>query len=82
MVEESRLEGALHALQDLLVVARQMARDGADHKVLERFFDSIEILPGLMREKEDQTERFEEYLEFVAQEFPSASLALEHYRAG
>lgn len=68
MIESNKQKKAIQAIQDLIIEARSLAYNKADHLRLAEFLDSIEYLPGLIIEEKDNTGLFEQYLNDLCSE--------------
>ena len=66
MVDKSKLNAALHALNGILVRARTMAYEGVDHMKLADVLDRAEELPMLMARDDDMTLAFKQALQDLA----------------
>lgn len=62
MLSTDKTNAALYALQGILVRARQMARERADHAKLEDLLDAAHELPHLIASKNEETERFRRWI--------------------
>ena len=72
MVNPKKLKNALNALQAVLIHARMMAYEGAEHKRIAAILDDAEYLPFLIGCKEDKTSELRDYLKMMAEEFHDA----------
>lgn len=80
MIAPERMNDALHAIQMLIVQARQAAFD-ADAKEAGALLDDAEWLPSLLRDNIDQTREFQLALEGIAQKHPQCRYILEQFLA-
>ena len=58
MIRPEKFNGALAALQAVLIHARKLAYDGEPHRDIADLLDSAEILPSMICSDADETERF------------------------
>ncbi len=79
MVKPEKLKNALYAVHFVLVIGRDMAYKDEDSKKIAKLLDWAEILPMLICSTEDETERFRQYLEAIAEEFPRCSPSLKAF---
>ena len=76
MISESKMRGALGAINGVLVVARFMAHS---NESVGDVLDVAEYLPALMLAPTDQTDAFRDQLVGLAARYPMAQLALERF---
>lgn len=69
MIQPEKLNSAILAIQDLIIRARSFAYQNYPNEKLAEFLDGIEYLPGLILEKEDRTDSFEQYLEGLCNDY-------------
>jgi hypothetical protein len=70
MIGEEKRAQALRALNKMLIIARHMAREKADHARIEALLDAAEVLPMLFLQERDATDLYREILAGTALEFP------------
>jgi hypothetical protein len=81
MIRSEKERQALQAINAVLVLARTMAYQEADHKDLAHVLDIAEYLPMLMLDEGDRTEQFREALVDLATRFVPFNLAVERFDA-
>ncbi|MCU0239838.1 MAG: hypothetical protein MUC29_10375 [Pyrinomonadaceae bacterium] len=69
MIEQTKQKRAIKIIQDLIIIARGMAYEGKDVKLLAEFLDKVEYLPALMLEEKDRTDFFERYLIGICEDY-------------
>jgi hypothetical protein len=79
MIRPEKLAASLYALNGLLVSARTMAYKKEDHARVAELLDTAEILPMLIRDKEDKTDFFRSMLVECSQCFPETMFALQRF---
>ena len=80
MVPPTKSVRALEALNEVLVLARQMAYESRSHREIGEVLDVAEYLPCLLLETEDRTELFEQPLQSLAHKYPEFERALERFK--
>lgn len=78
MIQDNRLESALHALNHILVRVRWMAYE-ADCRELAELLDAAEILPMYIADKEDMTETYRLSLESISQKFTCCGFVADEF---
>lgn len=81
MIRPEKYENALHALNAVLVCARQMAYEKASHEQIAEVLDVAEELPSLFLQEEDLTEYFRRALQGLAAKHQGFGLAVERFDA-
>jgi hypothetical protein len=79
MITDDKVNHALHALNNVLVVARMMAYERAPHEALAEVLDTAEYLPMLMLETRDRTAEFRVQLEGLVSIHPSFASAVQRF---
>jgi hypothetical protein len=79
VVKPEKLKNALYAIHFVLIIGRAMAYNGDETKMIAKLLDWAEILPMMICSTEDETEKFKQYLEAIAGEFPRCSPALKAF---
>lgn len=79
MIDVSRMNNALAALNAILVAARAMAHEKAAHEEIAEVLDVAEYLPRLLAEPGDRSADFREQLAGLARKYPRCSFALERF---
>jgi hypothetical protein len=74
MIPPNQLPGALHALQGVLIKARQMAYRGAPSMEIADILDSAEYLPRLIASEANETDQFRRCLAAIAEKHKCAFL--------
>jgi hypothetical protein len=82
MIKPEKFKGALYALHYIMVQARWMAYQNEESKKIAKLLDWGEILPSFISSSEDHTERFRQYLQAIAHEFPACTHALTIFNEG
>ena len=78
MIQDNRLENALHALNHILVRARWMAYE-ADCRELAELLDDAEILPMYIADREDMTETYQRSLEGISEKLTCCGFVADEY---
>jgi hypothetical protein len=79
MIDPSRLNNALAALNSILVAARTMAYDERPYGELSDVLDVAEYLPRLLADSEERSAEFREQLAGLASKYPSCAVAVENF---
>jgi hypothetical protein len=82
MIKPEKMNAALYALHIIMVEGRWMAYQNEDPKKIAKLLDWGEIMPELMRFKEDETDRFRLYLQGIVDDFPRCKRALKAFDEG
>lgn len=83
MMPPERIPAALYAIHSILVKARWLTGNRADHQNLYKLFDSAEVLPSLIgRRPDDTTEEFREVLAEIGKTFPDCAGFLRNFDEG
>jgi hypothetical protein len=82
MVRAEKLNGALYAINGILIIARLMAYENDRHERIAELLDIAELLPMLLRDSKDNTEFFRELLVGCSEQFPKTTLALQRFDGG
>jgi hypothetical protein len=82
VIKSEKMNGALYALHIIMVQGRAMAYQNEDSKKIAKLLDWGEIMPELMRSKEDETDRFRLYLQGIVDDFPMCRIALTAFDEG
>ena len=69
MIESSKLNSALFAIQETIIKARMMAYERESYENIASILDYAEYLPLLIAEEADNTVKFRTCLEQIAQRF-------------
>jgi hypothetical protein len=80
MIEQTKQRSALAALNAILVLGRQMARQGQSADLVE-ILDVAEYLPMLMLDSKDCTAEFRQNLVDLARKRPAFEMALQRFDA-
>jgi hypothetical protein len=78
MIRKEKLGNALYSLHLLLVRARAMACE-EDRKKIAKMMDWAELLPKFINSKEDQTEKYREFLIGITMDFPNCLSILQAF---
>ena len=81
MIAADKEKQSLKAINDVLVHARAMAYEGAEHGDIAWVLDIAEYLPMLMLEEGDRTSEFRESLVDLAERFPQFAVAVQRFDA-
>ncbi len=66
MIKDEKRQEALKSLQSVIVKARAMAYEQAEHSRIADILDGAEYLVALIYEKDDNTDTFRNYVEDMA----------------
>jgi hypothetical protein len=72
MVPPDKLKNALNALQAVLIHARMMAYENAEHKNIAAILDDAHYLPYLIGCGDDKTLELRDYLKEMAEKYHDA----------
>lgn len=79
MIEPTRMNNALAAVNAVLVATRAMAYEKRSHEELAEILDVAEYLPRLLADPEDKTAEFREQIAGLATKYPSFTFAVERF---
>ncbi len=74
MIIPEKTENALRVIQRIIILARKMAYDEADHIKIASVLDDAEYLPGLLLDEKDRTKEFRKFIVGIGEEFGWHSL--------
>lgn len=69
MIKDEKKQEALKSLQSVIIKARTMAYEQAEHSRIAGILDGTEYLAALICEKEDKTDTFRNYIADMAKEY-------------
>lgn len=79
MIRPEKYENAIRALNALLVGARLMAYERAEHDQLAEVLDVAEELPTLLIQRDDMTDYFRAALQQIVTKYPNLGVAVERF---
>jgi hypothetical protein len=65
MISEEKRTNAIKAIQSVVIKARLLAYEGADHKKIASILDSTEYLVGMLYDARDMTATFRAVVDFA-----------------